>query len=563
MWLASKANIAREADVFNAFRIKFDYPPFQIPYHLKAIPPRRDNYNLHLTPPTKLETLLGRDEWYRRAQAKAESEYQMALRACEDKTSKFEVEVNRLKEDYEEARQKALREAEERNTEIDKLEVGYERGQPVAIANYISLVFRLSRYPLGFPTKISVKYDPHAKTLALDWNLPRMDVLPEVPQSDRELLYVEVLAGIALRATREVFGAETRGYISIVLFNGYLDSYDRATGNRQRIHLVALRVQRDSFIGIDFSRINAWECFKKLGGTIEAQPIVPAKRRTPSLTQAEDPTEKALKHLKQLTGLVSVKSEVEALVNLIKIQQLRASRGLSNVPVSRHLVFYGNPGTGKTTVARLIAQIYQLLGVLRTGHLVETDRSGLVAGYLGQTAIKTREIIESALGGMLFIDEAYSLKNRDDDSFGQEAVDTLLKLMEDNRDDLVVVVAGYTHKMETFLETNPGFRSRFNKYLYFDDYAPLQLLAIFKSFSAEASLTLSDFAETKLLEVFQTLYSGKDETFGNARLARNVFERAVNNQANRLVGLIEPDNRVLSTIDASDIPQAIDLCGIG
>ncbi len=232
---------------------------------------------------------------------------------------------------------------------------------------------------------------------------------------------------------------------------------------------------------------------------------------------------------------------------------------MPTAPVSRHLVFSGNPGTGKTTVARLLSHIYQALGILTKGHLVETDRSGLVAGYLGQTALKVQEIVGRALGGVLFIDEAYALVERHDDSFGQEALDTLLKLMEDHRDDLIVVVAGYTGKMHKFLAANPGLRSRFNKYLTFDDYTPAELVQIFESFCAKTGFALTSAAKEKLDKVSAELYQKRDESFGNGRLARNLFEIAINKQASRIVSKAEINERVLSTIELTDVPEMIEL----
>ena len=260
-----------------------------------------------------------------------------------------------------------------------------------------------------------------------------------------------------------------------------------------------------------------------------------------------------LNELNGLIGLDSVKNDVTQLVNFLRVQQMRKSSGMAATAVSRHLVFYGNPGTGKTTVARLIAQIYHALGILKRGHLIETDRSGMVAGYVGQTALKVREIVESAIGGVLFIDEAYTLAGSGQD-YGQEAIDMLLKLMEDHRDDLIVVVAGYPDKMAGFISSNPGLRSRFNKYLHFADYEPEQLLSIYELFCKNSGFKLTPKARTKAQLLFQTLFNVRDESFGNARVARNIFEQTINHQANRIITIPKVTDEVLGTIEALDVP---------
>lgn len=262
----------------------------------------------------------------------------------------------------------------------------------------------------------------------------------------------------------------------------------------------------------------------------------------------------ALQQLDKLIGLESVKEEVNKLTNFIKVQNLRKQKGMNAITISYHCVFTGNPGTGKTTVARIVAQIYRELGILKKGQLVETDRSGLVAEYVGQTAVKTNKIIDSALDGVLFIDEAYSLVQGGGNDYGKEAIATLLKRMEDDRDRLVVILAGYDNEMKLFIDSNPGLQSRFNRYIHFSDYNSEELMAIFKLNLKKFDYELTNDAEQKISHLFSYAVSHKDQNFGNGRYARNVLEKTLENQATRLASVSEITEQMLRTIEENDIP---------
>lgn len=252
-----------------------------------------------------------------------------------------------------------------------------------------------------------------------------------------------------------------------------------------------------------------------------------------NVSQGKNNEESPYDKLEKLVGLEEIKSDVTNLVNLMKMQKRRKNQGLKMIPISLHLVFSGNPGTGKTTVARILADIYKDIGILSKGHLVEVDRSNLVAGYVGQTAIKTQEKINEALGGILFIDEAYTL-SKDENDYGQEAIDTILKAMEDHRDDFVVIVAGYSELMQKFINSNPGLRSRFNKYIYFPDYNVEELVSIFLNMCKEYDYVLSEDAKDAMKKIIYNMEKNKDANFANARDVRNLFERVITQQATRL-----------------------------
>ena len=267
----------------------------------------------------------------------------------------------------------------------------------------------------------------------------------------------------------------------------------------------------------------------------------------------EEKLEDVLKEFNALTGLDKVKEEITELVYIVQNQQRRKAQGLKVPSLSLHLVFMGNPGTGKTTVARCVARIYKCLGLLSKGQLIETDRSGLVAGYVGQTAIKTQDVIQTAIGGVLFVDEAYTLSNGGSNDFGQEAIDTLLKAMEDQRDDLVVIVAGYDDLMNDFIHSNPGLESRFNRYIHFEDYTAAQMLSIFNGLCSKNQYILSNDGSERLMTYFEEIEISK---IGNGRGARNLFEKAVTQQAKRIERLSEAEVD-LQKITAEDIDTAI------
>lgn len=265
--------------------------------------------------------------------------------------------------------------------------------------------------------------------------------------------------------------------------------------------------------------------------------------------------QKAVDELQKLIGLTSVKSEISSLTNFIKIQKMRQKKGMKVSPISYHCVFTGNPGTGKTTVARIVARIYKELGILKKGHLVETDRSGLVAEYVGQTAVKTNKIIDEALDGVLFIDEAYSLVDGGEKDFGKEAISTLLKRMEDERDRLIVILAGYTNDMKRFIDSNPGLQSRFNRYIEFQDYTADELLQIFEFNLKSNEYQMSNEAKNALMIHLQKCTKEKDERFGNGRFVRNLFERTIEKQANRLSQTQNITADMLTTIEVNDLPE--------
>lgn len=283
-----------------------------------------------------------------------------------------------------------------------------------------------------------------------------------------------------------------------------------------------------------------------------AQPMQAEKQ---AAEEPPEPIEALKKELEGYIGLKLIKKEVQSLINLVSVQKLRQQNELPVEDLSLHMVFSGNPGTGKTMIARLMSRIYRSLGILSKGQLVEVDRGGLVAGYVGQTAIKTGEVIQKALGGVLFVDEAYALTDHGENDYGQEAVDTLLKAMEDHRDDLIVIVAGYTELMDEFVHSNPGLESRFNRFMQFPDYTVEEMLAIFDMRCQKSSYELAQDARD-LLKGLLALFSLNAKGFGNARGVRNLFERAVSAQANRLATLENVTREQLMLLTCDDLREA-------
>ncbi|MBQ4582710.1 MAG: AAA family ATPase [Oscillospiraceae bacterium] len=338
--------------------------------------------------------------------------------------------------------------------------------------------------------------------------------------------------------------------------------------------------QKDKIIlqQLDVIRTMTENGLKRMNSDFWGAPAAPAAPVAPAAPKAEQPKTKAadakvsdpepeeevappekledlLSELDGYIGLEIIKEEVRSLINMVKVYKLRREHDLPTAELSLHMVFSGNPGTGKTMMARLMSRIYHSLGILSKGQLVEVDRSGLVAGYVGQTAIKTKKVIDKAMGGVLFIDEAYALNGKSENDFGQEAIDTILKAMEDHRDDLVVIVAGYTELMEDFVHSNPGLESRFNRFMFFPDYSVEEMMGIFDMRCKGSCYTLTEDARP-LVRDYIAEESADQESFGNGRGVRNLFENIVVAQNNRLAKLESVTREQLMELTADDVLHA-------
>ncbi len=317
-----------------------------------------------------------------------------------------------------------------------------------------------------------------------------------------------------------------------------------------------LRRMNDDFWGTPFADVGKTPAAPKEEPkepkTTDTKPAEPesAEEELPPPEKMED----LLSELDSYVGLDVIKDEVRSLINMVKVYKLRQEHDLPTADLSLHMVFSGNPGTGKTMMARLMSRIYRSLGILSKGHLVEVDRSGLVAGYVGQTALKTSKVIDKAMGGVLFIDEAYALTGKSENDFGQEAIETILKAMEDHRDDLVVIVAGYTELMEDFIRSNPGLESRFNRLMLFPDYTTEEMMAIFDMRCSKSCYTLADGARELVRDYIAE--ESADGNFGNGRGVRNIFENIIVAQNNRLAKLESITKEDLMQITEDDILHA-------
>jgi SpoVK/Ycf46/Vps4 family AAA+-type ATPase len=374
--------------------------------------------------------------------------------------------------------------------------------------------------------------------------------------------FIDANSGIKSRFTRRIhfedYSVEEMRAIFVGLARQHRLQIGSDAGERVALALAEMHRTRDEHFG-NARDVRAF--FEKMIER-QAQRLLSYPKADPSRFRACDvpdiarrskqiSIDAALAKLDALAGLDEVKAEVKKLVNIAKVNQRRIEQKMPPLPVSLHLVFTGNPGTGKTTVARLVGEIYASLGLIRKGHVVETDRSGLVANYVGQTATRTKEKVREALDGVLFIDEAYALNHGGGNDFGQEAIDTLLKEMEDKRERLAVIITGYTDNIAKFIASNPGLESRFTRVIHFEDYPPEAMLTIFEGMAAEQRYTIGEAARTTLRGCFERLYAGRDANFGNGREVRKVFEQTLERQASRVVADPECD---VSAILPEDVP---------